>query len=63
MELCQHYKLISFASRHLHYMKTLLKKLHLLNIVHLDIKPSNIMFSKQFNKFVFIDFGLSDLIK
>jgi len=33
--------------------------MHLLNIVHLDIKPSNIMFSNEFSKIVFIDFGLS----
>jgi len=30
--------------------------------MHLDIKPSNIMFSKEFNKPVFIDFGMSELI-
>jgi serine/threonine protein kinase len=37
--------------------------MHLLKIVHTDIKPDNIMFSKAFNKLVFIDFGLSDIIK
>jgi serine/threonine protein kinase len=36
--------------------------MHLLKIIHFDIKPSNIMFSKSYNKAVFIDFGISDLI-
>jgi serine/threonine protein kinase len=34
----------------------------MLNLVHLDIKPLNIMYSKEFNKIVFIDFGISSLI-
>ena len=35
--------------------------LHKFNVVHMDIKPENIMFSKHFNKAVFIDFGLSEI--
>ncbi len=31
--------------------------------MHQDITPNNIMFSPFFNKLVFIDFGLSQLIK
>ena len=37
--------------------------MHRLNIIHYDIKPENIIFSKAFNKAVFIDFGLSEIIE
>jgi serine/threonine protein kinase len=31
--------------------------MHTLGIVHRDIKPDNIMYSRTFKKHVFIDFG------
>ncbi len=31
--------------------------MHMLQIVHRDIKPQNIMYSPAYNKNVFIDFG------
>ncbi len=34
--------------------------MHLLSILHKDIKPENIMFSPTFDKYVFIDFGISE---
>lgn len=37
--------------------------MHSAKFVHVDIKPSNIAFSNFFNKHIFIDFGLSDIIK
>ena len=37
--------------------------LHHLGITHLDIKSSNIMLSPSFRKPVFIDFGLSTIVK
>lgn len=37
--------------------------LHLHKIIHFDINPKNIMFSTLRKKTVFIDFGLSDMIK
>ena len=37
--------------------------MHKLKIVHRDIKPENIMLSPSFRKPVFIDFGLSTIIK
>ena len=40
-----------------------LKMLHSLKIVHIDIKPENIMFSPVYGKNVFIDFGCSTVIE
>ena len=37
--------------------------MHKLKIVHMDIKPDNMMLSPSFRKPVFIDFGLSTIIK
>ena len=42
---------------------TTLRKLHKRNVVHKDIKPENIMYSKTFKKLVFIDFGFSTVIE
>jgi len=33
--------------------------MHSLNICHIDIKQENIMYSHEWEKFVFIDFGTS----
>jgi serine/threonine protein kinase len=35
----------------------------LLKIVHQDIKPDNIMFSPIFKELVFIDYGVSKIIR
>ena len=35
----------------------------MLQIIHGDIKPSNIMYSPTFKKHVFIDFGCSEGLK
>jgi len=43
-------------------LKTALRKMHMLRIIHMDIKPMNIMYSNTFKKNIFIDFGLSDII-
>ena len=37
--------------------------LHKHKIVHMDIKPDNIMFSPTFKKLVFIDYGFSEIIE
>lgn len=37
--------------------------MHRLHFIHYDIKPENIMYSASFRKIVFIDFGLSTLIR
>jgi serine/threonine protein kinase len=37
--------------------------MHHFHIIHYDIKPSNIVFSAKLGKAVFIDFGLSEIIK
>jgi serine/threonine protein kinase len=36
--------------------------MHMLKVVHCDIKPSNIMYSRLYDKNVLIDFGVSDVI-
>jgi serine/threonine protein kinase len=36
--------------------------MHMLKVVHCDIKPSNIMYSRCYGKNVLIDFGVSDVI-
>jgi serine/threonine protein kinase len=40
-----------------------LLNLHALKIIHFDIKLENIAFSPAFDKYVFIDFGLSKIIR
>jgi serine/threonine protein kinase len=35
--------------------------MHSLGIVHYDIKPDNIMFSRTLSKLLMIDFNLSDI--
>lgn len=37
-------------------------EMHVLKIVHCDIKPTNIMFSKCYNKNVFLDFGIAEIL-
>lgn len=37
--------------------------MHATQFIHIDIKPENICFSRLLNKHVFIDFGLSKIIK
>jgi serine/threonine protein kinase len=36
--------------------------MHHFHLVHMDIKPENMMLSPTYNRHVFIDFGLSQLI-
>ena len=37
--------------------------MHSINFVHCDIKPDNIMFSPTYRSLVFIDFGLSNIVR
>ena len=37
--------------------------MHRIQLVHLDIKPDNVMLSPTFQRLVFIDYGLSKFIK
>lgn len=37
--------------------------MHQFGIIHFDIKPDNIMFSRAYNKPIFIDYGLSELME
>jgi serine/threonine protein kinase len=39
-----------------------LGRLHQYKVMHMDITPENIMFSRRLNKPVFIDFGFSNII-
>lgn len=40
-----------------------LKLLHSFQIIHMDIKLDNIVWSQLYNKFVFIDYGFSKYIE
>jgi serine/threonine protein kinase len=44
-------------------MKRNLLVMHSLKICHMDASPKNIMYSPTFDKWVFIDFGLSKMVK
>jgi serine/threonine protein kinase len=44
-------------------LKEKLRTMHELNIVHCDIKPDNIVISEELGEPLFIDFGLSEIIK
>ena len=44
-------------------LKDKISILHYFHLVHLDIKPPNIMFSPSIEDFVYIDYGFSKLIK
>lgn len=44
-------------------LKNDLKKMHFLKIIHGDIKPENIMWSPSYQKNIFIDFGMSKVVK
>jgi serine/threonine protein kinase len=61
MEECEHLAKISDSD----YQCLLrnLKTLHKYHIVHMDIKPDNIMYSPAFKKPVFIDYGFSEIIE
>lgn len=37
--------------------------MHSIGFVHVDIKPANIAYSHYHNSYVFIDFGISKIIK
>jgi len=43
-------------------LKIKLRTLHSFKIIHLDIKPDNILFCHQTNQLVLIDFGFSKVI-
>jgi len=60
MEECQEIECIKSEYEVSIFLDLLL--LHNFRVVHLDIKPQNLMFSREFNKPVFIDFGLSHII-
>jgi serine/threonine protein kinase len=44
-------------------LKEKLWTMHQLNIIHFDIKPDNIVISGELDEPVFIDFGLSEIVK
>jgi serine/threonine protein kinase len=44
-------------------LKQALKKMHALRIMHRDIKPGNMMWSNEFKRPVFIDFGGTKFIR
>jgi tRNA A-37 threonylcarbamoyl transferase component Bud32 len=59
MERCDSFDTTSMEEE----MKRNLLIMHSLKICHMDVSPKNIMFSPTFKKPVFIDFGLSKMLK
>jgi serine/threonine protein kinase len=63
---CEEYmKTNKFIESDIDKIKTLMKKLHSIGIFHGSIKPSNIIFNKNYKKtntykFLFVDFSYSD---
>ncbi len=39
------------------------RMMHIMQIIHKDIKPANIIYSKTYNKVVLIDYGISHIVK
>ncbi len=67
MEKCENITFKEQTDDQIKIIETQLSKslqlLHMLHICHCDIKPQNIMFGRNLNKYVFIDFGLSKFAK
>ena len=40
-----------------------LRTIHQINMIHSDIKPDNISYSPFFEKWVFLDFGMSQIVQ
>lgn len=36
--------------------------MHMIKLIHFDIKPANILYSNHYQSPVFIDFGLSEIV-
>ena len=60
METCEEVTKENYLPEEIFQNMAIMHKLHL---VHLDIKPENIMRSPSFKKIVFIDFGFSSFVK
>lgn len=58
MEMCSPIKTETLEND----LKLSLLKMHFLKIVHCDIKPANLMFSETFQKNVFVDFGIAEVL-
>lgn len=61
IEECIHLSNIQITSNLIEKLKNNLLDLHKLQIVHLDIKPENLMYSPAYRSIVFIDYGLSEI--
>jgi serine/threonine protein kinase len=58
MELCQPVRSITLDVD----LKLNMLRMHQLKVVHSDIKPPNVMFSPSYQKNVFLDFGVAEVI-
>lgn len=64
MELCENYEGESeYKISKEKSLKISLKILHSLHVCHSDVKTENVLWSRTFQKFVFIDFGLSRFVE
>jgi serine/threonine protein kinase len=58
MEMCSETKIKTLEED----LKANLFKMHLIKVVHSDIKPANVMFSECYKKNVFLDFGVGSVL-
>ena len=63
MEPCINFSPKGFTKNDEFTAKANLLEMHTLGILHRDIKPDNIMYSQSYQKYVFIDFGISEFRK
>jgi serine/threonine protein kinase len=62
MEYCSEIQFYTNKKQFESEVKKNLFTLHKFKIIHKDIKPSNILYSNSYDKYVLTDFGISHII-
>lgn len=63
MEYCQNSNYVQPFALSRYQLQSKLLKMHAIKFIHMDIKEDNICFSNIKKDYVFIDYGLSKIIK